>query len=205
MSALLFNSEGAKVSLGEVQRDGNRKFYCGRFFGMIALWGPEYYCGPNNGTQCKSCKEYQANYRKESFKFLKQVAAEREIVKLTNDEQAVVQLGNNNGRSKYYCGRKKAIPRSEGRCGPNNGPQCKSCFRLQLRVNEAFERSKHSEPEENNEAKKPEKLICAICMEREKNVVLIPCGHRVCYQCAQRLTKCPMDREDIKDRLRTFD
>lgn len=30
----------------------------------------------------------------------------------------------------FYCGRylgKAKIPKSDGRCGPNNGPQCSAC------------------------------------------------------------------------------
>jgi WD40 repeat protein len=38
--------------------------------------------------------------------------------------------------NRYYCGRhlgSAAIPGSDGRCGPNNGPQCQSCVRFQAR------------------------------------------------------------------------
>jgi len=59
--------------------------------------------------------------------------------------------------------------------------------------------------EKKQEQEEDSRLICAICMDREKNVALIPCGHRFCSQCARDLEKCPMDRSIIKDRLRTFD
>ena len=42
--------------------------------------------------------------------------------------------------SQHYCGRRLgqiAIPRSDGRCGPNNGRQCASCARYQASVGEA--------------------------------------------------------------------
>lgn len=42
--------------------------------------------------------------------------------------------------SQHYCGRRLgqiAIPRSDGRCGPNNGRQCASCARYQASVREA--------------------------------------------------------------------
>mmetsp|Transcript_48974 Transcript_48974/g.116463 ORF Transcript_48974/g.116463 Transcript_48974/m.116463 type:complete len:471 (+) Transcript_48974:84-1496(+) len=55
-----------------------------------------------------------------------------QAVPVTNDEGAHVQLGAD-GRT-HYCGRhlgKAAIPGSDGRCGPTNGPQCQSCRRLQ--------------------------------------------------------------------------
>lgn len=59
--------------------------------------------------------------------------------------------------------------------------------------------------EKKQEQEEDSRLICAICMDREKNVALIPCGHRFCSQCARVLEKCPMDRSTIKGRLRTFD
>ena len=39
-------------------------------------------------------------------------------------------LGTGLGKNNLYCGRRlgvAAIPGSDGRCGPNNGPQCKDC------------------------------------------------------------------------------
>lgn len=70
--------------------------------------------------------------------------------------------------------------------------------------------SKNSSPcthkeEKKQESDEDERLICMICMDREKNMALIPCGHRFCSQCAQVLERCPMDRSVIKSRLRTFD
>ena len=51
--------------------------------------------------------------------------------------------------------------------------------------------------------------LCKICMEKEVQVVFIPCGHLVsCQQCAQCLTdenlKCPMCRENIEGKVRVF-
>jgi len=53
---------------------------------------------------------------------------------MTNDEDAPVALGNYVYAYKYYCGRylgTEAIPGSDGKCGPNSGPQCSSCCRFQ--------------------------------------------------------------------------
>ena len=39
--------------------------------------------------------------------------------------------GTGSGARKLYCGRNlgpRAIPGSDGRCGPNNGPQCQDCL-----------------------------------------------------------------------------
>ncbi|KAL3936640.1 MAG: hypothetical protein SGBAC_008085 [Bacillariaceae sp.] len=52
---------------------------------------------------------------------------------LRNDESAIVAVGSE-WDSFLYCGRRlgrTAIPQSDGRCGPSNGPQCASCQRLQ--------------------------------------------------------------------------
>ena len=55
----------------------------------------------------------------------------------SNDEGATVALGNDRsfpgyrGSDKFYCGRRMAIPGSDGQCGPSAGPQCASCERLQ--------------------------------------------------------------------------
>ena len=47
-----------------------------------------------------------------------------------NREGDVVIRGLNEHNGKYYCGiqiGKKAIPGSDGRCGPTNGPACEAC------------------------------------------------------------------------------
>merc|ERR1711920_1130723 len=60
----------------------------------------------------------------------------RHAVQAKNDEGAAVKLGTWAGfTSKYYCARvlgPNAIPGSNGRCGPTNGPQCPSCKRFQV-------------------------------------------------------------------------
>mmetsp|Transcript_26656 Transcript_26656/g.61313 ORF Transcript_26656/g.61313 Transcript_26656/m.61313 type:complete len:266 (+) Transcript_26656:54-851(+) len=50
-----------------------------------------------------------------------------------NDDGARLAFGRGGCAHKYYCGRalgRLAIPGSDGRCGPNNGPQCRSCRRV---------------------------------------------------------------------------
>ena len=53
-----------------------------------------------------------------------------------NDQGASVMRGRDASCSHLlYCGRNlgtAAIPGSDGRCGPSNGPQCTSCKRLQV-------------------------------------------------------------------------
>merc|ERR1719326_2564698 len=63
----------------------------------------------------------------------------------SNDEGATVALGNDRsfpgyrGSDKFYCGRRMAIPGSDGQCGPSAGPQCASCEHFQLRYPAAAE------------------------------------------------------------------
>jgi len=91
-------------------------FYCGRTGVVAGTGGP---CGPHEGPQCPSCQRLQ-----ESFKAYN-----------VNDEGCTVLRGSGEGyRGQYYCGRVlgiKAIPGSDGRCGPVDGPQCLSCQRFQ--------------------------------------------------------------------------
>jgi len=46
---------------------------------------------------------------------------------------------------------------------------------------------------------------CIICLENERCVALIPCGHlALCKNCCGTQTKCPVCRTPIRDVLRTF-
>eukprot|EP00403_Amphidinium_massartii_P003350 CAMPEP_0178382990 /NCGR_PEP_ID=MMETSP0689_2-20121128/6774_1 /TAXON_ID=160604 /ORGANISM="Amphidinium massartii, Strain CS-259" /LENGTH=318 /DNA_ID=CAMNT_0020003203 /DNA_START=89 /DNA_END=1045 /DNA_ORIENTATION=- len=59
----------------------------------------------------------------------------RVTLSMTNDEGVRVALGQGPCSHRYYCGRelgKEELPGSDGRCGPNNGPQCPSCHRFQV-------------------------------------------------------------------------
>ncbi len=52
-------------------------------------------------------------------------------VEYVNDEGNPVKLSPDPAHAhKYYCGQKRPIPGSDGRCGPTNGPQCPSCVRF---------------------------------------------------------------------------
>jgi uncharacterized protein YbdZ (MbtH family) len=46
---------------------------------------------------------------------------------------------------------------------------------------------------------------CIICLEKERCVALIPCGHLcLCRDCSGTQTKCPVCRTPIQDLLRTY-
>uniref|UniRef100_A0A8V5GGW1 Uncharacterized protein n=1 Tax=Melopsittacus undulatus TaxID=13146 RepID=A0A8V5GGW1_MELUD len=50
-----------------------------------------------------------------------------------------------------------------------------------------------------------EQRLCKVCMDRDVSIVFVPCGHLVvCRACAFNLSFCPICREPIVDRVRTF-
>uniref|UniRef100_A0A674A111 RING-type E3 ubiquitin transferase n=1 Tax=Salmo trutta TaxID=8032 RepID=A0A674A111_SALTR len=50
-----------------------------------------------------------------------------------------------------------------------------------------------------------EERTCKVCMDKEVNMVFIPCGHLVvCKDCAPSLRKCPICRGLVKGTVRTF-
>ncbi|KFZ69146.1 E3 ubiquitin-protein ligase LRSAM1 [Podiceps cristatus] len=49
------------------------------------------------------------------------------------------------------------------------------------------------------------KSECVVCMERETQMIFLPCGHVCCCQnCCERLHTCPLCRKDIAQRIRIF-
>ena len=49
-----------------------------------------------------------------------------------------------------------------------------------------------------------EEKLCPICMERVKNVVLVPCGHFSCSECAATLEHCHMCRTLVERRQNVY-
>ena len=48
---------GHRVALGE--GSGARTYYCGQYFGTTALPGTDGHCGPDDGSNCASCKRFE--------------------------------------------------------------------------------------------------------------------------------------------------
>lgn len=46
--------------------------------------------------------------------------------------------------------------------------------------------------------------ICMICMDREVNRLLLPCGHCFCAACANAIVRCGICRHDIAQRHPIF-
>uniref|UniRef100_A0A8C1GTK6 E3 ubiquitin-protein ligase XIAP n=1 Tax=Cyprinus carpio TaxID=7962 RepID=A0A8C1GTK6_CYPCA len=63
--------------------------------------------------------------------------------------------------------------------------------------------------QENDPMTKLEKLqrekLCKVCMDRDINIVFIPCGHLVtCQKCSESLNKCPICCADITQKIKTY-
>lgn len=56
-----------------------------------------------------------------------------------------------------------------------------------------------------NDEKRLKNVECKICMAEEMGVVFLPCGHLLsCVYCAPAISQCPLCREPIRGRVRTF-
>lgn len=53
-------------------------------------------------------------------------------------------------------------------------------------------------------AEKEDENKCTICAENVRDVVLVPCGHFFCNECADQVNDCPNCREAIQQRLKTY-
>ena len=50
-----------------------------------------------------------------------------------------------------------------------------------------------------------ESALCRICLDRERNTVILPCGHATCCkECAKPLQNCPICRKEIDKVLEIF-
>ena len=46
-------------------------------------------------------------------------------------------------------------------------------------------------------------IQCAICMERDKNMIFL-CGHGACRECSERLETCHICRREIQNRIQMY-
>lgn len=54
-------------------------------------------------------------------------------------------------------------------------------------------------------SEKEDEKQCTICAERQKDTVLVPCGHFFCSVCSMAVPICPNCRKRIERRVKTFD
>ena len=46
-----------------------------------------------------------------------------------------------------------------------------------------------------------DRMLCVVCQESERGVLLVPCGHCVlCPECAPACSACPICRADVAER-----
>lgn len=77
-------------------------------------------------------------------------------------------------------------------------------WRLQAALGEQTEITKYTKQE--YERLQNEKILCRVCFEREINIVLLPCRHRIlCSVCSDKCKKCPVCRVSVDDRLAVYD
>lgn len=78
----------------------------------------------------------------------------------------------------------------------DNQELAKTCAILRAQVKELSERL---EKEEERDA-------CKICYEREINCLFLECAHRfMCYRCSQKFSCCPVCRQEITRKVKTYD
>ena len=50
-----------------------------------------------------------------------------------------------------------------------------------------------------------EERQCKVCLDREADIVFVPCGHLVCcINCAASLRRCPICRAKIDKAIKTY-
>lgn len=92
-----------------------------------------------------------------------------------------------------------------------NGPEVTQYFRRKHSNSEGITFPQKIVPEavkEKNERINQDdhnKLLCNICLDKEKSVLFQPCGHLTsCYDCSQLLTKCAICRKDISYKINVY-
>lgn len=63
----------------------------------------------------------------------------------------------------------------------------------------------HYVPKSPTDERRLKNVECKICMAEEVGVVFLPCGHLLsCVMCAPAMVTCPLCRQQIRGRVRTF-
>eukprot|EP00565_Helicotheca_tamesis_P002605 CAMPEP_0185726204 /NCGR_PEP_ID=MMETSP1171-20130828/2259_1 /TAXON_ID=374046 /ORGANISM="Helicotheca tamensis, Strain CCMP826" /LENGTH=253 /DNA_ID=CAMNT_0028394517 /DNA_START=359 /DNA_END=1120 /DNA_ORIENTATION=- len=193
------NRAGASMRAGQ-GRFSNR-LYCGVHVGHAVLPGSDGYCGPNDGPQCPDCVTAQHRLNPSIPR---------------NRAGQIMQLSG----GLMYCGRylgQRAIPHSDGWCGPADGPQCADCQAVR-RAQEQVPVPCPAAPMRGGGNIRPQNVYkelenmkrentCKICLDEQINSVFIPCGHLACCMgCAGQLPskECPVCRASIVSVVETF-
>lgn len=116
-------------------------FYCGKGVNCYASGCTrcDGRCGPNNGCQCEACYELEKQHRERLH--LMPELVENPHIMISYDNSARCSPGipaNSLLRYKFYCGlmvgrenyENQQCRSCDGRCGPDNGCQCRACYQL---------------------------------------------------------------------------
>ncbi len=67
---------------------------------------------------------------------------------------------------------------------------------IKMKVEEEFQRRSELESATNGV-----RGVCVVCMDADRELLFVPCGHRACCKrCSERLNTCPLCRSPIADR-----
>jgi len=107
------NSKRRQARLGS-----SGKFYCGGQLDGERCKCCNNYCGPTNGCNCSACMQLDIEQRKLPQGWL------------VNKDGFTARRSAKNGM--FYCGRRVlvGVPGCDGYCGPNDGPSCDACRKL---------------------------------------------------------------------------
>lgn len=91
---------------------------------------------------------------------------------------------------------------------PNAFDQCYACHNKNIHVKDvemSMEKSESIGGNIKNDEKKEEKNECAICMDNEIMMAIIPCGHYcICEECSRLITDCPICRRHCEQIVRIY-
>ena len=112
---ITFTSYNASIARCYTPRLGTtKKYYCGRKLDCGCCSG---ICGPLSGCNCVNCMKLDLKSRNLSKGWL------------VNRDGVKAKKGST---GHFYCGQHNLVgtPNCDGYCGPNNGPNCSACKKL---------------------------------------------------------------------------
>jgi len=140
--SFIFAKSHTNESGREAYMGASGKFYCG---------GPMEYqcmccdtqCGMDDGCNCVHCMKLDLYFKGLPHEYL------------INREGYPARRGKT---GLFYCGRQclRGVSRSDGHCGPGNGPQCISCQTLQAQSKTRYRNLLNLGEERIEEQKEPE-------------------------------------------------
>mmetsp|Transcript_148 Transcript_148/g.537 ORF Transcript_148/g.537 Transcript_148/m.537 type:complete len:196 (-) Transcript_148:61-648(-) len=133
------------------------------------------------------------------------------------DEEAIAQEqqeGMNQGHTEVHSSKKLDLSKQNAPHGQveQKQTQCRNQVeapRIEQQPSGGNHEDHMVDSPNSHPSKDAESSLCQICMENQKNVVLLPCGHiPLCIQCSEtscaQMTECPLCRSPILSRHKVF-